>query len=185
MAIPLTLWTIQPLAAVRHLEKHGKLQGDGRRISLTRHRAAFRWMIRQMELRVGPSQSRSNYPIWAWKAWAGQEAPRPDLRSRAHLPSGTRGARIEISVLQERVLLSDFDRWHAVLASLYLADDERDEELCECVDRQAIEQSWERIFELDRGDPLYHGPVVKRRIQATLWSIKIEDVRSIQWFTAR
>lgn len=179
------LWTIQTEAAVRQLEKRGALSGDGRRLSLQEHRAAFRWMIGQMERRLGKPPSGSRYPVWAWKAWDGERSPCPDLRYRAHLPKGTRGARIKIDVPDERVLLSDFDRWHIVLANQYLADDHHDDEAAVRADRQIIEASWERIFELDRGDPAYFGAPSERSIQATLWSIKLEDVLALTWFTAR
>lgn len=179
------LWTIQTEAAVTALEASGELINLGHCLSLEDHSFAYSWMKRKMEERLGPAPSGDAYPIWAWKSWGGQRSPRPDLRRTAHLPKDTKGACIEIDVSDRRILLSDFDRWHAVLAGQYLPDDERDEEHGDSADRQAVEQSWERIFELDRGDPLYHGPIVERRTQATLWSIRREEALSVQWFKAR
>lgn len=181
------LWSIHGEEAVRQLERRGVLRGDGRRIYLWEHRFAFHWMIRQMTERLGPPPRGSRYPVWAWSAYNGQRAPRPDLRCRAHLPRGTKGARIEIDVPEERVLLSDFDRWHLVLYGVYLCDDEEDDRRFEAgpYDRASVQQSWQRIFELGRGDPACYGPPSARSIQATLWSIRLDDVRDITWFTAR
>jgi len=182
------LWSIQPEAGVRHLERTGVLRGDGRRLFLHERRFAFRWMSQQMAERLGPPRG-SRYPVWAWKVWNGHRSARPDLRSRAHLPRGTRGARLEIDVPEKRVLLSDFSRWHFVLFNDYLYDDRREDEEMERKevwrDRDLVRQSWVRIFELDRGDPAEFGEPWERSIQATLWSIELRDVRSITWFTAR
>lgn len=140
-----------------------------------------------MTERLGPPPRGSRYPVWAWKAWRGEESPKPDLRARAHLPPGTRGARIEIDAPAERVLLSDFMRWHCVLAGQYLADDEREDDAVAAMpwSRARAEESWSRIFELGRGDPDYHGPVAERSVQATLWFVTLDDVRRLTWFTAR
>jgi len=46
----------------------------------------------------------------------------PDLRSCGHLPRGIPGIRLELEVEEERVLLSDFSMWHAVLNQTYLAE---------------------------------------------------------------
>lgn len=88
----------------------------------------------------------------------------------------------------DRVLLSDFDFWHCVLNESYLACDERDFETFYSAaepDPVRVRESWDRIFDLSFGDPAYCGPVDERSIQATLWQIRREQVRSVQWFRAR
>ncbi|MDZ7840387.1 MAG: DUF3841 domain-containing protein [Gammaproteobacteria bacterium] len=122
----LILWTIQTEPAVRRMERTRMLRGDGRRI-WPAHRRAFQWMNEQMRRRLGPPPRGSRYPVWAWKVYD-SDSPRPDLRCVAHLPRGTRGARLEIDVPDERVLLSDFMRWHSVLNGGYLYDDLREDE---------------------------------------------------------
>ncbi|UYZ73367.1 DUF3841 domain-containing protein [Moraxella bovis] len=53
--------------------------------------------------------------MWAWYHAHGANKPKPDLRKSGHLPKGERGVRIEFTLPKERVLLSNFDGWHAVL----------------------------------------------------------------------
>ena len=52
-------------------------------------------------------------------------------------------------------------------------------------DPDRIEQSWSRIFELERGDPAEWGDPCERSIQVTLWSVELHQVRAMTWFTAR
>lgn len=186
------LWTIQSEAAVRRMERAGALRGDGRRI-WREYRDAHQWIVRQMRQRLGPPPPGSSYPVWAWKVYS-TRSPRPDLRHVAHLPRGTRGARIEFDSPEERVLLSDFMRWHAVLNNSFCADNEQEDDAEDARPRgeeyveenlKRIKQSWSRIFELERGDPAYHGDISERSIQATLWLVELHQVRSMTWFTAR
>jgi hypothetical protein len=145
-------------------------------------------MAKQMVLRIGKPPGRSRAPLWAWKVWS-RRTPKPDLRSRAHLPSGTAGVRIEFEAPPDCVLLSDFTRWHVVLNRQFLSDNAEEDDAAATRmsgDRKLrIERSWERIFELDRGDPEYWGPFGDRGIQATLWQIELAQVRKVTSFTAR
>ncbi len=113
-----------------------------------------------------------------------------------------------MQVADERVLLSDFDLWHYVLNYWYLPESERagDEfekklakeglsyfkcdhqrPLPHTEYRQAIEKSWERIFELNWADRQHAvaDPPEKKLIQATLWELVLEDVLEATNFTAR
>jgi hypothetical protein len=77
-------------------------------------RPAYDWMVGQLEQRV-KNYPCNKYPIWAWYH------PKPDLRLSGHLPRGTSGVRVEFLVSSDRVLLSDFEAWHAVLNCWYLS----------------------------------------------------------------
>lgn len=181
------LWTIQTEEAFRLFERRGVLRGDGRRIDRD-FRRAYAWMAEQMRQRIGRPQRRCRAPVWAWKFWSGRSV-RPDLRSKGLLPHGAAGVRIEFEASPETVLLSDFTRWHAVLRGTYLEDDEAEASALApwaYEDRHAhIEKSWERIFELERGDPGYFGPFSARGVQATLWQIEWRQVRKATRFIAR
>jgi hypothetical protein len=181
------LWTIQTEEAFRLLERRGVLRGDGRRVDPD-YRKAYVWMVKQMVLRIGKPPGRSRAPVWAWKICS-RQSPKPDLRSTGHLPSGTAGVRIEFEASPDSVLLSDFTRWHNVLSGYFL-DDNADDGAhlvgMKFEDRVAlIEKSWERIFELERGNPDYWGALAERGIQATPWQIEWAQVRKVTRFTAR
>ncbi len=168
---PVILWTIQTEAAVLRLQRTGVLRADGRRIC-KEHRPAYRWIFGQMRERIGPPPSGVRYPIWAWRIWT-PRSPKSDLRSRAHLAVGTKGARIEFEAAEDRILESDFDGWHAVLNHPFAAG-ERDDG-----------GSWVSIFDLGGGKSDYRADPSERSVQATLWSVELGQVRGIVWFTAR
>ncbi len=71
----------------------------------------------------------------------------------------------------------------------FVSDGPREEEEVEKQqvwrDRARVERSWERIFELERGDPAWYGDPSTRSIQATLWYVRLGEVRKMTWFTAR
>ena len=107
------LWTIQTKDTWARAEESGVLKCNELHIDADKEidswlRPAYDWMVRQLEQRV-KNYPRNKYPIWAWYH------PKPDLRRSGHLPRGTSGVRVEFLVSSDRVLLSDFEAWHAVL----------------------------------------------------------------------
>lgn len=189
------LWTIQGLDAWETLSRTGRLRAEGRRVDPA-WKPAFRWMAEQMTQRIGPPPSRARYPLWAWYRWRSTVRAMPDLRARGHLPSGMHGVRIRFSVDPARVLLSDFDAWHAVLNRWYLPaspDDEleferravtRGRRAAEQA-RTRIERSWARIFDLERNVLGWGEDPDALAIQATLWELQLEQVEEVREFIAR
>lgn len=162
------------------------LRGDGRRV--WRHfRPSYRWLMQQMARRL--DCYRGGWPVWFW-------ITRTDLRSRALLPKGTRGVRLELSIPRERALLLDFDTWHIVLNNGYLAlteqeDDAWDREALGLVKtapetiRKRVHQSWERVFDLKalQASAYAGGPdlLVQGVAEYFLW----EEVVDLKSFHAR
>ncbi len=190
------VWTIQPVELYRKLESKGVLLADGRRYHRY-FRAAYQWMTAQMRHRLPPSRAR--FPWWAWCRYEKHRA-KPDLRAGGYLRKGQQGARIELELANEEVLLSDFNDWHYVLNEWYLSDNEAEDEHFE----QELEElghkwsapyrkplqakmhaSWERIFELRGGDPVWGNRPLKRSVQATFWELRLKDVTDITFFTNR
>jgi hypothetical protein len=194
------LWTIQTQAAVEALARRGELVADGGEPEPGFERA-YGWMSARMTGRLGAAPPGAR-PIWAWHTWqSGRE--RPDLRSREHLPSGTRGARIELEIDPGRVLLSDFSLWHFALNYWYLPSSPADEESFEALLRAAgldpyrtkplpdpafharMEESWDRIFDLESVIEGVTDEPGQRCVQATLWRVPVCAVRGITRFVAR
>ncbi|PQO47904.1 hypothetical protein C5Y93_02375 [Blastopirellula marina] len=196
------LWTIQTEPAWRSLQERGYLRA-------TRAHAdrdllpAYDWMAAQMKERIGPPRSsKSSVPLWAWQQYDGIERRRPDLRRAWHLPRGTHGVRVGFEIPDDQVLLSDFQSWHYVLNYSYLATSESDAEafdarfpefLCcswsnpsddPCV-RSLVEESWQRIFDLDWYDPYVTAVKAEKSIQATFWQLDWDQVTSVDPFVAR
>lgn len=89
------------------------------------------------------------------------------------------------------MLLSDFERFHAVLNRHYLArsasDEARFEQRKARPLRAQVEASWPRIFSFAARvrDPAYYGPVEEATVQAAFWELHEEQVKSLRPFTAR
>lgn len=193
------LWTIQKVDAWKKLQQRCVLSGERQYVEPF-FLNAYQWLVEQMEIRVGPQPESDAFPIWAWYQWEGQKK-KPDLRSSGYLPKGEWGVSIEFEVCEKRVLLSDFDLWHYVLNYWYLplslADGDRFEaELAEKglsfyaskplpdinYHRQIVE-SWHRIFDLGWYEEEISAQ--PKSIQATLWELRLDDVRAIRTFKAR
>jgi hypothetical protein len=186
---PLRLWTIQREEAWLEALRRGALRGDGRRV-WRGHRAAYRWLMEQMAVRL-PRYS-GGYPVWCWYH------PKPDLRRSAHLPSGVRGVCIELAVPASRVLALDFDAWHAVLNGFTLSltreeDDAWDARLARsprpksrerAALREEMRRGWERVFDLDAlMASEWVGPVT--HIQAVVERVPLREVVRVRGFRAR
>ncbi len=196
------LWMIQEESVWETWQKRGVIRADGRRIDRD-VRQAYRWMTRQMEQRIGPRPAGVNYPVWAWSQCEDARRPRPDLRSSDLLPPGCRGVRVEFETDESNVLLSDFELWHYVLNYWYLgrswADCRRFERRVRASgfdayardDRQTsplastVEESWERIFDLNWSQRSMASPRHEKSIQATLWEISLEAVSRVRHFVSR
>jgi hypothetical protein len=156
---------------------------------------AYRWMARQLAHRVGPPPRGVRLPLWAW-------VRRPDLRSGAYLPRGRRGVLLKVEVPRRGVLLSDFERFHAVLNRHYLARSASDEarfeqRLARIGGRQRrpyppalrpqVEASWERIFSFATRvrEPAWYGLPEEATVQAVFWELHPRQVVSTREFTAR
>ncbi len=182
-------WSIQNAGCWELFQKRGFLRADARRIPRY-FRPAYRWLIDQMRQRV-PGYS-GGVPVWFW------HSPKPDLRKSGHLPSGMPGARIELELPRERVLLLDFETWHCVLNHWHLSGSWRESREW---DRKTkgfgpnwnplpspleaeLQSTWQRVFDfgLLKRARLW-GPI--DRIQGVTEYVRLEEVRSVTAFTSR
>ncbi|RJS80476.1 DUF3841 domain-containing protein [Methanophagales archaeon] len=194
------LWTIQTKETWAHAEESGVLECNELYIDANKaidswFRPAYDWMVGQLEQRV-KTYPRNKYPIWAWYH------PKPDLRRSGHLPRGTSGVRVEFLVSSDRVLLSDFEAWHAVLNCWYLSLSEEESDnwdtRCERAGikigwdnwpppapfKEEIMRSWERIFDLEllKTHSEWMGGGA---IQACIEKIYMDEVVTVTYFKAR
>ncbi len=194
------LWTIQTNTAWRELKRLGYL--SCRRSFADRDfLPAYDWMASQMTTRIRRPRIASALPLWAWYQHDTAKRPRPDLRRSGHLPRGTRGYRIQFTIAEEEVLMSDFELWHYVLNYWYLPSSERDAERfnarCQSLRcswdtpprdqhlNAEIQSSWERIFDLEWSNSYVAAPKPKKSIQATFWQLTYSHVTTAESFIAR
>lgn len=183
------VWTIQPAAWWRSLRTRGMLHGDGRRI-YGHFRPAYRWLMRQMVIRVPGCRGRA--PIWVW------QSPKPDLRHVAHLPRGEPGVRVELELPCNRVLLFDFETWHCVLNRWHLSLSWREsrewDRRIKGLDQyrtllpepfeSELQAAWERVFDLARlRRTKLWGPIDK--VQGVTEYVRLDEVKRVEEFIAR
>ena len=156
---------------------------------------AYDWLNQYLEAKT-PKPLGVSYPIWAWFRFNGKEK-KPDLRHTCYGSRGTKMVCMEIEIPDEEVLLSDFDLWHFVLNKWWLPDcfhegygDNEDEVQQRWFDGltkdeqiKEKEKSWERIFDIE---PFENDWILKGKyVQAIFWELKLEQVKKVQFFTAR
>jgi hypothetical protein len=196
------LWTIQTEEAWKELNKSGYITGVIDRVEQS-WISSYRWMMDQMKERLGNPSCDKSFPIWAWYQWENSKRNKPDLRCAGHLPKNEHGVRIEFYCHQNEALLSDFELWHYVLNYWYLpesiADGEKFEAELESSGlsffkakplpdsryHQNIVRSWNKIFDLDWGEQDLASPRNQKSIQATIWQLKLDQVRSYKHFKSR
>jgi hypothetical protein len=193
------LWTIKPIAFWDTLRAKRELYVDPTHTGFMPLYPDFEdflpcydWLREQMKARtVG---YKENYPWWAW-------AEKPDLRYWRHRyyrqeDGSERYVRLELSVPQEQVLLSDFYDWYHVLWWTYFPISDEEEEAWEAeMEANGLRSnqedlpepfetrrraSWERIFDVEaRPKPGAVNP-----IQATFERLDVEQVLGVTEFVA-
>ena len=186
------MWTIQPVEVLVQLKEERVLHTVPSYIP-KEFRHAYDWMRAQMKRRL--PYYDGHYPWWGW------HTPRPDLRGSGHLPHGTQGVRLELQLDPAKVLLSDFDAWHAVLNRGYLGLSEAEDEAwykrfeAAVPNRGAwpppepwysdILTSWERVFDLEALATSEYWQPGPRYVQATFETLSLTDVHRVTFFVAR
>lgn len=156
-----------------------------------------------MKKRIGKPDIDNQYPIWVWYQHQNINKRRPDLRKSGHLPNGTAGVRIEFEKDPKQVLLSDFVLWHFPLSyKSIIAENEIEYHKFETklnklkLDKAVfkdlpsniqceINDSWQRIFDLEYDNEFYTCHKDEKMIQACCWEIKQEEIVKIDRFTAK
>ena len=163
----------------------------------------YQWLIQQMNARIGCSSHYASCPIWAWYQWRSSTRKRPDLRSSGHFAKGTKAVRIEFQKKRHEILLSDFELWHFPYSfKSYIPYSPVDEiefeeklknlglentefyQLPQKI-KQEIKTSWQHCFNLNFYNADYYNITEKKSIQATFWSLSLDEVIKVDEFIAR
>ena len=184
-----TLWTIQDEAAFEVFQRTGVLRADSKHLIFGgEYRHAYDWMASQMCRRIGVAPDGAQYPVWAWYQWEGHRKRR-DLRQSGYAQRGTPMVQITFEADTTDFLLSDFDAWHSVLSNCYLADSEQDWDDFYANGGESktddVIASWNKVFDLNRYTPGWDPEPDCQTIQATLWEIRMSQVKKVEHFTAK
>lgn len=153
--------------------------------------------MHQMQERLGPPAKAVKLPLWAWYQYSGRR--NKPIARKYQLPKGRKGYRVECLLPDEQVLLSDFTLWHQVLNNCYLPVNETDHDEFDqefgalpeyagdhLTQRQCvIEESWQRIFDLDWYSDYICAPRDQKAIQACFWRLELSQVRRSHLFVSR
>lgn len=166
-------WTLQKEEVWNQSKQQGYIEGLQQ---YAMYPTEYLWMMKQMKKRI-PNYS-GEYPIWLW-------IKKPDMRSTSHFGSYTKCVRLTVELDEKDVLISDFEDWHIVLNDGFNADDEREYEDFYAGNLKVTkEQSWERIFELNRPrDPQWSGK--SDCLQGTTGRITLDKVKKVEHFISR
>lgn len=177
------IWTFQPKEIQQQLEQGKTYVCDPSKSFLLNEESwlsifapAYSYMIEQMEKRINlpndseniPQSHSSNqtvFPIWCWFKEDGLNK-KPDLRKHSYVDSSL--VLIEAEISNDKILLSDFEKWHNVLNNCEIFDDEyydSEEDLPELTQKEIVE-TWSKIFEIDES----------QHIQGCFWELKPEEV---------
>lgn len=195
------LWTIQPSEWYDELQKTGTIHGNKKHV-YEDFLPSYHWLMKRMDERIGERPFPECYPIWAWYQYSNSNKKRPDLRSRAFLPKGTKGVRVEFVKNEKAVVLSDFELWHHVLNYWQIDDTEEisdqfdrlleyynieftDKENYPAEIKQRLEKSWDKILDMNYAPEYAAQPFDKKSIQATFWSLSTSEIVKVEEFTSR
>lgn len=183
------MWTIQHEAAWEAFEKSGILVADENHLFCGDDmRFAYDWISRQMTQKIGAAPQGVHYPVWAWYLWEGKRK-RQDLRNAGYAERGTPMVQITFEAEKTEFLLSDFDLWCRILAGDFLARSEAEWDAFYAENphptQKDVEASWSRVFDLTAFEPNWDYPPDRKSVQATLWQIKMEQVKKVEHFIAK
>jgi hypothetical protein len=178
-----TIHTYQHIDALKALTSKGFISGN-HAFSLSKEWPEFKrhydWIRKQMKEKLG--NHTGDYPVWAWL-----ENPGKIDVVKSY---GNDMVKLTAEVPLERLLLTDFDTWSAILNNCWMTKDipslEKwfDDELK--VSKKEIEDSWQMVFDFsyDETDKIfneYHGVNGKGRlIQLVIDRLYLSEITSIQ-----
>ena len=189
------LWTIQQIVVYEELQKTGVFRCVPEKIPEPSFADYYGWLIEHLKEKELPPEGVT-LPVWAWYRF-NQKEKKPDLRHSCYGSRGEKMVCLEIEIPDEKVLLSDFDLWHFVLNNHYLdncfypdyddEDYEKTQKWFESIspEMQKIEKekSWEQIFNIE---PFENDWIIRGKyVQAIFWELTIDQIKKVQFFTAR
>ena len=182
---------MQPVEVYEIIQKTGTFICDKEKADNVDFLESYDWLNAYLE-KKDPKPKNVEYPIWAWYRFNSMEK-KPDLRHSCYGRRGEKMVCIELEIPDEKVLLSDFDNWHAVLNKWWLDDSNCEEEWDANHDwfdslpfeeQDAImKKSWEKIFDISVFENEWRSN--GKYVQAVFWELKKDYIRKVQYFTAR
>lgn len=159
------LWTIQTEEAFKNFCETGVLLANSQYLYCENYfRYAYDWLAKEMRKRIGnPKNNEIKYPVWAWHTWDRQRKKR-NIKERRHAMPGTKMVQLEVEILNSDVVLTDFDFWESIMTESCMQN---------YVSIEIIKK-WQKVFDTKNAT----------KVQATMWSISMEQVIWVEHFIA-
>lgn len=187
------LWTIQPPEVIDILQNTGVFTcNTSKSENFDDFHDAYLWIASKMDEHDIYHPTGLTLPLWAWHT-RNKKHKKPDFRTIGLGTPGERYACIEFEIPDNQVLLSDYDNWHYVLNKSWFDDSQNEKEwdkLHDWFDSLPMEtryklrkESWNKIFNIEPIENEWYSQ--GSYIQATFWTLTIDMVRNVKYFTAR
>lgn len=192
------LWTFQPISVYKELKIKKELFVDENKIEMfhfedredVQSKNAYNFMAKVMKERIGYPPDHVRYPWWAWYKTNGLNK-KPDLRKMEFRFREDMYC-LELELPDKEVLLSDEEMWHCPLNGSPIIMEEGEvaweeqydwyQGLNDEVKKKEIEKTWHHCFDISNNTKLYTS---HQWIQATFWSLKLENVKEIRFVKAK
>lgn len=156
---------------------------------------AYDWLKEQMNSRNIQYENNNSNMIWGWYQWFGKKKPAPDKRY-SQVKNFMEGdfVMLEINIDSKRVLLSDYEFWHAVLSYWYLDKARitskfekffnyyKEKPLLDRVGHNQLLKSWEIIFDIENISKYFKIAKKNQCIQATFFELFYTDITKVHFF---
>ena len=185
------LYTIKEEDKWIEFQKTGILKSDDEHIFCDDFLDSYEWLEKKMLDFLPKPDINCKHPIWAWYKHDGKN--KPDLRKSGYGNKGEILYRIEFEIEDAKVLLTDFSEWHLVLNG---TEEHKKNKQCifplDWYDEEEIEQEIKNGWFVSEDKLIYNWDNIivdknslSKDIQATLWYVKIEQVRNVTKFKVR
>ncbi len=196
------LWTIQPLERYKELLEKKEIFSTIEYETEEYFRRAYDWLIGEMEIRISPKPFLNSSPIWAWYQYSSVNKRKPDMREVRAGRWGVDEVRIEFEKDEREVPLFDFDLWHLPLNNGNICDNEKEDAAFDKIFfkkggvytepstytpeiQEMIMEHWDKVFDMSYCPKYSARPFEQKRVQATFWSLKLDEVLKVDIFKAR
>lgn len=156
---------------------------------------AYSWLKQQMNNKNIQYENNNSHMIWGWYQWLGKKKCAPDKRySQVKNFMENEFVMLEIDIDPKRVLLSDYEFWHAALSYWYLDKANitnkfekihnyyKEKPLRDKNGHNQLCKSWERIFDIENISKYFRTSKKNQCIQATFFELFYTDVRKVHFF---
>ena len=195
------LWSIQKIEFLEFLQKEKIVYGSKEFVDFD-FLDGYHWLMNKMDEKIGNRPFSECYPIWGWYQWNNSKYKKPNLLAKTHGEKGTRCVRLEIEKNSDEILLSDFMLWHfplcykSYIGYKYNSDNfEKELESKKLQNenfnslpvniREKIIKSWDLIMDMEFNEPYFTTKRENKSIQATFWSLNLDEIKKIEYFIAK